>query len=72
MQQLKDMQIGTGVHYPLINEFKLYKELGYSSLNTPVAAKISSGILTLPLFPLMTNSDVERVVKALQTVLHDL
>jgi dTDP-4-amino-4,6-dideoxygalactose transaminase len=72
MQQLKDMQIGTGVHYPLISDFKLYKNLGYSASKTPIAAKISTAILTLPLFPLMTTSDVERVVDALQTSLHDI
>ena len=72
MQQLKDMQIGTGVHYPLISDFKLYKNLGYSSSKTPIAAKMSTAILTLPLFPLMTTSDVERVVDALQTSLHDI
>jgi dTDP-4-amino-4,6-dideoxygalactose transaminase len=71
MQALKDLQIGTGVHYPLISDFKLYKDLGYQSSQTPLAAKISTTILTLPLFPLMTFADVERVVDALQTVLHD-
>jgi len=69
MQKLKDMQIGTGVHYPLITEFKLYKELGYQAKDTPVAQRIGESILTLPLFPLMSNTDVERVVIALDTAL---
>ena len=69
MQKLKDMQIGTGVHYPLITQFKLYKELGYLAKDTPVAQRIGESILTLPLFPLMSNTDVERVVIALDTAL---
>jgi dTDP-4-amino-4,6-dideoxygalactose transaminase len=72
MQKLKDMNIGTGVHYPLISDFKLYRELGYNSHQTPVAQRVGSAILTLPLFPLMTTFDVERVVHALQVVLHEI
>jgi dTDP-4-amino-4,6-dideoxygalactose transaminase len=72
MQKLKAMNIGTGVHYPLISDFKLYQEQGYDSQKTPIAQRISAAILTLPLFPLMTPFDVERVVHALQTALHDV
>jgi len=72
MQKLKDMNIGTGVHYPLISDFKFYRELGYNSIQTPVAQRIGSAILTLPLFPLMTTFDVERVVHALQLVLNEI
>ena len=72
MQKLKDMNVGTGVHYPLINEFKLYQDLGYNSSNTPIAKRISSAILTLPLFPLMSLADVERVVSALELALHEI
>jgi dTDP-4-amino-4,6-dideoxygalactose transaminase len=72
MQKLKDMNIGTGVHYPLISDFKLYQELGYNSDQTPVAQRVGSAILTLPLFPLMTTFDVERVVHALQLILQEI
>jgi dTDP-4-amino-4,6-dideoxygalactose transaminase len=68
MQALKDLGIGTGVHYPIITDFKLYKNLGYQSTNTPVAQQVGQAILTLPLFPLMTNQDVERVVHSLENV----
>ena len=68
VQALKDLGIGTGVHYPIITDFKLYKNLGYQSTNTPVAQQVGQAILTLPLFPLMTNQDVERVVHSLENV----
>jgi len=68
MQALKDQGIGTGAHYPIITDFKLYKNLGYQSTNTPVAQQVGQAILTLPLFPLMTNQDVERVVHSLENV----
>lgn len=69
MLALKERGIGTGVHYPIITSFALYRERGYSMQATPVAHVIGQSILTLPLFPAMTNADVDRVVKALQEVL---
>lgn len=69
MLALKERGIGTGVHYPIITNFALYRERGYSPDATPVANHIGQSILTLPLFPTMAKADVDRVVKALQEVL---
>jgi dTDP-4-amino-4,6-dideoxygalactose transaminase len=65
MADLKEQGIGTGVHYPAINGFSLYQQKGYQLSNTPIAARIGKSILTLPLFPGMSNADVERIVNAL-------
>jgi dTDP-4-amino-4,6-dideoxygalactose transaminase len=65
MAELKELGIGTGVHYPAITGFSLYQQKGYQLSNTPIAARIGKSILTLPLFPGMSNLDVERIVKAL-------
>jgi dTDP-4-amino-4,6-dideoxygalactose transaminase len=69
MLALKERGIGTGVHYPAITGFALYRQRGYSPEATPVANQIGQSILTLPLFPTMTEADIDRVVKALQEVL---
>jgi dTDP-4-amino-4,6-dideoxygalactose transaminase len=65
MADLKEQGIGTGVHYPAITGFSLYQQKGYQLSNTPIAARIGKSILTLPLFPGMSNADVERIVNAL-------
>ena len=65
MTELKELGIGTGVHYPAITGFSLYQQKGYQLSNTPTAARIGKSILTLPLFPGMSNLDVERIVNAL-------
>lgn len=65
MNFMKSVQVGSGVHYPIITGFKLYKDLGYSPQSTPVAAEVGKSILSLPLYPLMSKDDVARVVKAL-------
>lgn len=69
MADLKEQGIGTGVHYPAITSFSLYQQKGYQLSDTPIAARIGKSILTLPLFPGMSNLDVERIVDALLGVL---
>jgi len=69
MTELKELGIGTGLHYPAITGFSLYKKLGYQVSDTPIAERIGRSILTLPLFPGLNQSDVERICKSLVTIL---
>jgi dTDP-4-amino-4,6-dideoxygalactose transaminase len=70
MTTLKERGIGTGVHYPIITGFELYRKLGYRPESTPIAAEIGLSILTIPLFPTMSSHDIDRVVEALTQVLN--
>jgi len=69
MQQLHEMGIGTGAHYPPIHLLALYRRLGAKPGDFPVAEYVGRNILTLPLFPAMRDGDVERVAEALMRVL---
>jgi dTDP-4-amino-4,6-dideoxygalactose transaminase len=69
MAELKALGIGTGVHYPIITGFTLYKNLGYQAEDTPIANRIGHSILTLPLFPTMANEDIGRIAKGLVGIL---
>ncbi|MBT8584483.1 DegT/DnrJ/EryC1/StrS aminotransferase family protein [Polynucleobacter paneuropaeus] len=69
MTELKEMGIGTGVHYPAITGFSLYKKLGYQVGATPIAERIGKSILTLPLFPGLTQVNVEFISKSLVAIL---
>ena len=69
MTALKDLGIGTGVHYPAITGFTLYKNLGCQAIDTPTAERIGRSILTLPLFPGMTDGDVPRIAQGLCGIL---
>lgn len=69
MTELKDLGIGTGVHYPAITGFTLYQNLGYQVEATPVAERIGRSILTLPLFPGMADEDIGRITKGLIGIL---
>jgi dTDP-4-amino-4,6-dideoxygalactose transaminase len=69
MTELKELGIGTGVHYPIITGFSLYKNLGYKASDTPHAERIGRSILTLPLFPAMHDEDIVRIAKGLVGIL---
>jgi dTDP-4-amino-4,6-dideoxygalactose transaminase len=69
MAKLHAAGIGTGVHYPVIHLFAVYRRLGWREGDFPVAERVARNILTLPLFPTMTRADVERVVEQLTAVL---
>jgi len=57
--------IGTNVHYAPVYLHSHYAKLGYKVGLCPVAEAASRQILTLPMFPAMTETDVRRVVGAL-------
>ena len=69
MAELKDLGIGTGVHYPAITGFTLYKNQGYKTSDTPIAERIGKSILTLPLFPAMADEDIGRIASGLVGIL---
>jgi dTDP-4-amino-4,6-dideoxygalactose transaminase len=69
MTELKELGIGTGVHYPIISGFTLYQNLGYKTADTPHAERIGRSILTLPLFPAMLDADIVRIAKGLVGIL---
>ncbi|MCA9455957.1 MAG: DegT/DnrJ/EryC1/StrS aminotransferase family protein [Nitrospira sp.] len=61
--------ISIGIHYPAIPGFSLYQSFGYRVTEFPNAQRIGRETVTLPLFPAMTQADVERVCSALIEVL---
>jgi len=69
MQRMLDLNIGTGFHYAAIHLFTLYRKRGFKPGMFPVAERVGRQIVTLPLFPAMKHSDVERVVAAVKTIL---
>jgi dTDP-4-amino-4,6-dideoxygalactose transaminase len=69
MTELKDLGIGTGVHYPAITGFTLYKNQGYKTSDTPIADRIGRSILTIPLFPGMADEDIGRIASGLAGIM---
>jgi dTDP-4-amino-4,6-dideoxygalactose transaminase len=69
MRLMHEAGIGTGVHYPAIHLFALYRRLGLRPGEFPQAEYVGRNILTLPLFPAMRGEDVTRVVATLTEIL---
>jgi dTDP-4-amino-4,6-dideoxygalactose transaminase len=67
--RMRDHGIGVGVHYPVMHVFKLYQRLGWREGQFPHAERIGRSVATLPLFPRMADSDVDRVCEAARKVL---
>jgi dTDP-4-amino-4,6-dideoxygalactose transaminase len=65
---MKERGIGVGVHYPAIHLFSAYRALGYREGQFPNAERIGRSTVTLPLFPTMSVTDVDRVVAAVTAV----
>jgi perosamine synthetase len=66
---LRAENIGVNVHYIPVHMLPYYKRLGYNDGICPVAERLYSSFITLPLFPKMGNQDVRDVVKAVNKVL---
>nr|WP_314860410.1 DegT/DnrJ/EryC1/StrS aminotransferase family protein [uncultured Undibacterium sp.] len=69
MQKMLDLGIGLGYHYRAIHLFTLYRERGFTDGMFPISERVGKQIVTLPLFPSMSESDVERVVSAVKSCL---
>lgn len=70
LSKLTQAGIGTAIFYPLpVNEQKLYQGLGYKA-NTPMAAKVSNEVLSLPVHPGLKQKDLEYIVKIMRTNAH--
>ncbi len=56
------------IHYVPVYWFPYYKHLGYERGLCPNAEEIYKGILSIPLYPLLTDNDVEDVIHAVTKV----
>lgn len=63
---LKKKGINTGIHYPIaLPNLKAYEYLGYGPQNFPVATQYSKEILSLPIYPELSRSQIEYICKQL-------
>jgi dTDP-4-amino-4,6-dideoxygalactose transaminase len=69
MAGMKARDIGTGLHYRAAHLYPYYGErYGWKPGDFPNAESISERIVSLPLFPAMTDADQDRVVAAMDAL----
>jgi len=67
-KHLESNKVGCALHYPLsLHLQKCYANLGYKAGDFPVAEKAARECLSLPIYPEMTDAQIERVSE----VIHD-
>lgn len=59
------------IHYVPVYWFPYYQHLGYEKGLCPNAEKVYEGIMSIPLYPKMTDGDVEDVIKAVTKVVEN-
>ncbi|MGP1383746.1 MAG: DegT/DnrJ/EryC1/StrS family aminotransferase [Thainema sp.] len=67
--QLAEQQISAGIHYPIPCHLQPgFQELGYEAGQFPQAEALSREILSLPMYPGLTDAQVDRVVDTIKTI----
>lgn len=69
-KELRALGIATGLHYPAVHELTYYRrKYNLRPEDFPEAHRAGRSVLSLPLFPTMTEDDVADVVRAVKRVL---
>lgn len=69
MQKMKEKNIGTGLHYRAAHLYPYYREqFGFKPGDFPYAESAGQRIVSLPLFPSMTDAEHDRVLDVMYSV----
>lgn len=69
MQAMKERNIGTGLHYRAVHLYPYYRQVfGFNLGNFPHAEDVCERIVSLPLFPSMTDADHDRVLDVMYSI----
>jgi dTDP-4-amino-4,6-dideoxygalactose transaminase len=69
-ERLSEAGVQTGVHYPIpVHLQPAYRDLGYSAGDFPVCERASREVLSLPIFPELTNDQIGEIARAMHTSL---
>ena len=70
MALMREQNIGTALHYQAVHLYTYYrKTLGWKPGDFPEAEYVSERIVSLPLFPAMTDDDLADAADATKRVL---
>ena len=69
IEALKSQRIGTSVHFIPLHLHPFYRDaFGYRPADFPNASAAFEGIVSLPIYPKMTEADVEYVISAVKKI----
>ena len=69
MQAMQERNIGTGLHYRAVHLYPYYREtFGFAPGDFPHTENVCDRIVSLPLFPAMSDADHDRVLDVMYSV----
>lgn len=69
MQAMKEKNVGTGLHYRAVHLYPYYRQaFGFQLGDFPHAEDVCERIVSLPLFPGMSDADHDRVLDVMYTI----
>lgn len=69
MQAMKERNIGTGLHYRAVHLYPYYRQaFGFKLGDFPCAEEVCERIVSLPLFPAMTDAEHDRVIDVMYSI----
>ncbi|MEO1375143.1 MAG: DegT/DnrJ/EryC1/StrS family aminotransferase, partial [Cyanobacteria bacterium J06635_10] len=71
-EKLADVGIQTGIHYPIPCHLQpAFSHLGYQMGDFPHSEKLAKQILSLPMYPGLTSSQVKEVVATIASIVSE-
>ena len=72
IEALRSKGVGTSVHFIPLNHHPVYqRRYGYKPGDFPTAESIFGRAISLPIYPAMTEADVDHVIDAVLTTLDE-
>ena len=68
VQQLRDAGVGTGVFYPVPAHQHDYVRQVVGEVSLPVSEKLAQEVISLPVHPLLSQADLEKIVEVVNTL----
>jgi dTDP-4-amino-4,6-dideoxygalactose transaminase len=72
IEKMKEKNIGIGLHYHAVHLYSYYQQqFGFAAGDFPHAEDVGNRIVSLPLFPLLTDAELDRVIDVMYSVFHN-
>lgn len=66
MNFLAKKGISTKIYFDPVHKYLVFKKLGYNDVNPPITERISSQVLTLPMYPHLTKEELDYIVDSVK------
>jgi dTDP-4-amino-4,6-dideoxygalactose transaminase len=71
MEAMKEKNVGTGLHYRAVHLYPYYRQMyGFNPGDFPHAEDVCDRIVSLPLFPAMTDAEHDKVLDVMYSIFH--